>query len=112
MNLAFASKKLKRQLADEKEMGRAFGHVMPALKRRLDLLRAAPCLEQVPIMPPLRRHELSHDWAGHFAVVLTGNWRLVFRPDHDPVPQRSDGGIDLAAVTAVIIVAIEDYHGN
>jgi proteic killer suppression protein len=45
-------------------------------------------------------------------VVLTGNWRLIFRPDHDPVPQRSDGGIDLAAVTAVIIVAIEDYHGN
>lgn len=112
MKLAFASKKLRKQLADEKDMGKAFGHVMPALKRRLDLLAAAPSLEQVPVTRPPRRHELFQGLARHFAVDLTGNWRLVFRPDHDPVPVRSDGGVDLAAVTAVVIVAIEDYHGT
>lgn len=113
MNVAFSSRKLKRQLEDEKEMKKAYGHVMPALKRRLDLLVAASCLADVPNTPPPRRHELSGKrWAGHFAVDLSGNWRMIFKPDHDPVPLRADGGIDLAAVTAVVIVVIEDYHGN
>jgi len=35
---------------------------------------------------------------------------LIFRPNHDPVPITADGGIDLRAVTAIVIVAVEDYH--
>lgn len=112
MELAFASSRLKKQLADQRQMERAFGHVMPALKRRLDLLRAAPTLAEVPHTPPARRHELTGDWRGHLAVDVSGNWRMVFRPDHDPVPRHADGGIDPAAITAVVIVAILDYHGN
>lgn len=113
MNLAFSSKRLRKQLDDENEMKKAYGHVMPALKRRIDFLAAAACLADVPNTPPPRRHELAgKNRAGHFAVDLSGNWRLVFKPDHDPVPQRPDGGVDLVAVTAVVIVAIEDYHKN
>lgn len=112
MKLAFASRKLKKQLADEREMTKAYGHAMPALKRRLDLMRTVRCLADVPQTPPSRRHELSGKRAGQFTLDLTANWRLIFRPDHDPVPRSSDGGIDLTAVTDIVIIEIVDYHGN
>jgi len=110
MKLSFSSKKLEKELADEAALKRAYGDRAKRLQTRLDLLRAAPTLADVPPTPPPRRHELSHDMPGHFAVDITGNWRLIFKPDHDPVPQLEGGGIDLKAVTAVLIVEVKDYH--
>ncbi len=112
MELRFANRKLERQLSDSKAMRRAYGERTKRIQMRLDLLRAARSLADVPIGPPPRRHESSADWAGHFAVDVTGNWRLIFRPAHDPIPRSVDGGIDLNRVTAVEIVAILDYHGK
>jgi len=62
--------------------------------------------------PPPRRHELAGKRAGQFTLDLTANWRLIFRPDHDPVPRSSGGGVDLTAVTDIVIIEIVDYHGN
>jgi toxin HigB-1 len=70
----------------------------------------AACLNDVPPAPPTRRHELTGEWAGHFAVDVTANWRLIFRPNHNPIPRVASGGFDLKAITAIEIVAIEDYH--
>ncbi len=53
---------------------------------------------------------LTGDREGHYAVTLSGNWRLVFRPDHDPLPLLPDGGVDLERVTAIKIVEVIDYH--
>jgi len=44
------------------------------------------------------------------AVDMDGNNRLIFEPDHDPVPVADGGGIDLQQVTAVKILGVEDYH--
>jgi proteic killer suppression protein len=38
-------------------------------------------------------------------------YRLLFVPDHDPVPAKDDGGLDWTHVTAVRIIGIEDTHG-
>src|ERR1700674_1336720 len=110
MDLSFATQRLTREFADERAMRRAYGDRANRLKRRLDFLAAAACLDDVPPVPPTRRHELTGDRRGNFAVDVTGNWRLVFRPNHDPVPQTADGGIDLKAMTAIEIIAVEDYH--
>lgn len=112
MEFAFSSNKLEKQLSSEKEMNKAFGHVMPSLRRRLSLLRSVACLADVPHTKPEGRHELSGDRKGQFAVWLNKNYRLIFKPDHNPVPLRGDGGVDLQAITAVKFVAIEDYHGE
>ena len=112
MEFSFSSNKFERQLSSEKEMNKAFGHVMPALKRRLSLLSSVACLADVPHTKPEGRHELFGDREGHFAVWLTKNYRLVFKPDHNPVPLQDDGGFNLRAITAVKFVAIEDYHGE
>lgn len=57
-----------------------------------------------------RPHELTGDRAGCYALDLAGGWRLVFAPDHDPVPTRPDGGTDWTHVTIVCIQYIGDYH--
>src|SRR5215212_1986318 len=101
MKLSFAGKKLERELTKAAVMARAYGDRSKRLKMRLDLLAAAPTLANVPMEPPTRLHPLSHEWVGHFAVDITGNWRLIFRPNHDPVPTLETGGPDLKAITAV-----------
>jgi proteic killer suppression protein len=110
MDLSFATNKLARELADERAMRKAYGDRAGRLKLRLDFLAGAACLDDVPPAPPMRRHELRGEWAGHYAVDVTGNWRLIFRPNHDPVPRTEDGGPDLKSVTAIEIVSVEDYH--
>ncbi len=36
--------------------------------------------------------------------------RLLFIPADDPIPSKKDGGIDLARVTEIEIIEIEDTH--
>lgn len=110
MRIEFATRRLQRQLTTPHEIAKAYGDRAKRLMMRLDLLRAADTLADVPAAPPSRRHELEGNHEGCFAVDITGNWRLVFRPDHDPVATLEDGGVDLSAITAVVIEAIEDYH--
>lgn len=73
-------------------------------------LRAAPTLQHVSHLPPVRRHELTGDRSGTFAVDLKHPYRLIFAPNHDPIPRQEDGGIDLEKITAIIILEVEDYH--
>jgi len=75
-------------------------------------LGAATCLAEVPAEKPDRRHELSHDRKGQFAVDITGNYRLVFEPNNNPIPLKKDGGLDLNRITKIKILEVEDYHGD
>ncbi len=110
MEISFASRKLQRQLESAREIQRAHGKLAKAIMRRMAVLQAAACLADVPASPPERRHLLKGNMAGCFAVSISGNWRLVFRPAHDPLPSLPDGGPDLQRITAIEIVGILDYH--
>jgi proteic killer suppression protein len=57
-----------------------------------------------------RPHPLERDRYGQFALSLAGGQRLVFRPDHDPIPARPGGGIAWENVTRVTIVFVGNYH--
>lgn len=81
----------------------------PPLKRRLATLRAANCLEDLRGAPG-RLHELSGDRAGSLATRVTGNLRLVFKPDHDPMPTKPDGGLLWSSVQRISIEELVDYH--
>lgn len=111
MDIVFKSKKLEKTLNSETEMYRKYGKEIGRLvMRRLQFLRAAPTLGDVPQKPPERCHELSGDRKGEFAVDLKHPYRLIFRPYHDPVPGKKDSGIDLNKITVIEIISIEDYH--
>ena len=55
-------------------------------------------------------HALHKDRRDQFAVNLWSSYRLIFVPDHDPVPLKPDGGLDWAAVTTVLIIEVADTH--
>lgn len=77
---------------------------------RLAVLQNARNLGLVPTTPPERRHQLRADRDEQFAVDLVHPYRLVFEPNHDPLPRKDDGGIDTDQVTAITIVDVVDYH--
>ena len=58
------------------------------------------------IRPP-RCHQLKGKRKGQFAVVLTGNWRLVFEPE-PPI----EGHVNLAEVKKIRLLEVVDYHGE
>lgn len=111
MDITFASRKLEKVFNDEQSLVREFGKEMAeAIKRRMPVLQGADSLADVPHTKPERRHELTANRKDEFAVDLKHPHRLVFRPNHDPVPRSADGGIALSQVTAIIILSVEDYH--
>ena len=75
--------------------------------------RAAVCLYD--FWPPAsgnnRCHELTQgERKGHLSVDLDHPYRLIFIPNHNPVPKKPDGGLDWKQVTAITILGIEDTH--
>jgi proteic killer suppression protein len=110
MELDFASASLRKRMEDNKAMSKAFGERAKPLRLRLALLRQAANLADVSHVPPPRRHRLTGDRDGQYAVDLKHPWRLVFEPANDPLPVLDDGSLDLAAVTRVRILDVTDYH--
>ena len=55
-------------------------------------------------------HELKGNLKGQLALNLDGPYRLLFQPDHDPLPLTKEGGLDWNLVTRVKILEIVDYH--
>jgi proteic killer suppression protein len=78
---------------------------------RLTELSAAATLAEMGFLPPARCHPLTGDRDGQFAVDAGPLMRVIFEPAHDPIPRRPDGGIDLANITAIVILEVIDYHG-
>ncbi len=110
MDITFKSSRLRKTLCNEKEINRKYGKLAKAIQARMAFLYATPTLNDVPVQAPFYRHELKGDRKGQFAVWLDENNRLVFEPDHDPLPRKEDGGLDLKKITAVKILVVEDYH--
>ena len=111
MDIAFRSRKLEKTFNSARELQKAFGAQMAkVIMNRLAVLAAARTLALVPTTPPDRRHQLRGDRDEQFAVDLVHPDRLVFEPNHDPLPRKDDGGIDLEQVTAITIIEVIDYH--
>lgn len=111
MEITFRTRRLSRTFSSERQIRREYGDAMAnVIMARLRILLRAPNLSQVLTTPPLRRHQLSGERAGQFAIDLTPNYRLIFVPNHLPVPLKEDGGIDTDRVTDIEIVEVVDYH--
>ena len=80
------------------------------LQIRMAVLTSARNLSQAPTTSPDRCHMLRGGRMGQYAVDLVHPYRLIFEPNHDPVPRLQDGGINLEEVTSVTIIEVSDYH--
>lgn len=105
------SNRVERSFRTEPALRRTYGDRMAqSIIARLLVLGDCATLSDVPTAPPERRHLLVGNRGGQYAVDVGGQYRLIFVPDHDPIPLREDGGIDTDRVTAVIILDVLDYH--
>jgi proteic killer suppression protein len=112
IDISWSDRKLEKSCASDKAGQRHFGAPnWKLMKRRLAALRAAPTLTDMEGVPG-NCHALSADREGEFAVYLWGQYRLVFEPNHEPIPRFDDGGIDKSRVTGVVITEVVDYHGH
>ena len=57
-----------------------------------------------------RCHQLRGNRAGQLSLDLDHPYRLIFEPDHDPIPRKEDGGMDWTQITAIVIIGVEDTH--
>ena len=94
-------------------MVKTFGTIRAKkLKIVLTQLNAARNLGFAPPMsPPHRCHELAGNRKGQLTVDLGHPYRLFFVPNHNPLPERAEGGLDWKLVTSIEIIEIEDPHG-
>ena len=111
MDIAFRTRKIERTVNSDNALQKAYGSQMArTIKVRLAVLSASRNLAMMPTTPPDRRHQLRGDRDEQFAVDLVHPRRLVFEPNHKPLPRRDDGGIDTEQVTAITIIDVVDYH--
>ena len=97
MQLRYATRDLERICTDARRMQRVLGaERAKKLRLRLNDLRAAERMSDLLLMTG-KWEELRADRAGQWSARLTGNWRLIVRPEEE------DG-------TTVLIVEIVDYH--
>ena len=112
VRVGFASRKLQNIFNSGKELVRTYGSAQAGkIRLRMKVLESAINLAEVPSQKPDRRHQLKGNRKEQFAVDLVHPFRLVFRPDGQP-GLLPGGGLDLTSITGVIILGVEDYHGE
>lgn len=93
-------------------MQKAYGQMAKKIVQRMKELKSAKNLAIMRTIPAAKCHELTQNRKGQLAVTVSGNYRLIFSPDHDPVPTKADGGMDWDSITIIEITEIEDYHNS
>ncbi len=114
MEISFSTNKLSKQMNQKTAMLKAHGAKRTTkLKRILTSLKAAPDLSMFapPTSPPHRCHELTGNLKGSLSLDLDHPYRLLFKPNHDPLPQREEGGLDWSKVKTIVITEVRDTHG-
>ena len=112
IEISWEDNKLEKACSSEKNGQRRFGEARwRLLKRRLASLKNADTLAEMEGVPG-NCHALGGDRAGQYAVSLDGPYRLIFKPDDEPLPRLEDGGIDRHSVTSIRIEEVVNYHGN
>ena len=69
-----------------KELVKKYGaEVAVKLPKRIKELKAFSSLNDVPTSPPYRRHKLTGDRDGQFAININGQYRLIFRQKENKI---------------------------
>jgi len=109
--ISFKDNKLAKIFNSEKALVKAYGQANARkIMRRMTLLEAAETLADVPATPPTRRHELKGKRKGQYAIDVQQPHRLIIEPVTSPDRRGKKASTNLGAVTAISIIAIEDYH--
>ncbi len=111
MEISYANRRLEKTVSTPSEIIRSYGAQAKRIIQRIEELKASESLSVVYTLPGARCHELSGTRKGQFAVEVSGNRRIIFKPNHDPVPTKDDGSLDKVRITKISVTEINvDYH--
>lgn len=111
MKVSYKPKKPGKTVKDLVAIKMNYGTHAKKINQRLEEFKAAKNLEDIRKIPNAKCHELTNNRKGELAVSISGNNRIIFIPEHEPIPKKEDGGLDWSQVTQITITAINiDYH--
>ena len=110
MEITFKDRKLERIINDPRKLKKRFNQAAVKVLKSIEILEQHDNLGQISVKPPIRRHLLSGDLKGNYAIDVTIKLRLVFEINHDSIPKLPDNSVDLDNVTKICIIDICDYH--
>lgn len=110
MNLSFKNRRLKNSLTVDKEIIKSYGTMAKKVKQRMIALEEAGNLSTIAKIPAMRLHPFKGDRIGEWSTDIYKNWRICFEIDHNPLPEKEDGGLKLDMVNAIKIISVEDPH--
>lgn len=111
MEVSFASKSMQKKCSVDQVMRKHWGDKLAKkLQQRLWEFKGATSLQDLARTPPARCHELKGNRKGQLSVDLDHPYRLVFQPDHKPLPRKKDGGLDWGRVTRIVVLEVVDTH--
>ena len=100
MRVEYKDKKIAKLCTDEREMQKKRPDLKKKLRLRIKALENSDSLGNLLIDDPGGTwHELKGKYAGTWGGELSGNWRLIVKPEPN----------SLTAVT-VTVIDTEDYH--
>jgi proteic killer suppression protein len=113
MTIEYKSNKLNKSVESPRAILKNYGTRAKLVNQRLEELKAAKNLSDFKNIPKANCHELTNanGKKDELALDISANHRIIFKPNHDPIPRKEDGGLDWSLVTHIIIIEIgEDYH--
>lgn len=104
MEVSYASNRLEKILTNERKIKSQYTQFYKRLINRMSEIRAAKNLEEIPHIPPPRRHKLKGYYNDCWGIDVSKNFRIVLRPVGDW------NEYDLKTINKIQILSIEDYH--
>ncbi|REB04764.1 plasmid maintenance system killer protein [Sporosarcina sp. BI001-red] len=104
MKISYATKKLEKILTNERMIKKEYTGFYKKVINRISEIRAANNLDEIPHVPPPRRHKLEGDFNDCWGIDVSKNYRIVVRPIGDWDES------DLKSINEILILTIEDYH--
>ena len=92
------------------EIQKAFGCIAKKVFQRIEQLKSAPTLLDMVNYPAARCHKLKGDRRAQWALDISGNYRMMFKINQEPLPLKRDGTIDTLKVVNIMIIETTDYH--
>lgn len=113
MEITFCKPRMEREFNEERRLQAQHGE--PQAKKirvRMTALKAAENLGVFwpPYSKPERCHELTGNRAGQFSMDLMQPYRLIFVPNHNPLPLKEDGQLDWFQISNIKVLEVEDTH--
>ncbi|MFM2566595.1 type II toxin-antitoxin system RelE/ParE family toxin [Bacillus sp. GX] len=104
MEISYATTKLEKILTNERMIKKQYTAFYKKIINRMSEIRAANNLDEIPHVPPPRRHKLEGNYSDCWGVDISKNFRIVLKPIGDWDES------DLTTINKITILSIGDYH--